>query len=85
MNELDAHLKNIIKNNKLVCINKNIFLTNYEIDILKIFNIPYEQASNYQEILFYIEEELDQNNDAYELEQISSSISERNYYQFTHK
>lgn len=85
MNNLETHLKNIIHNNKLICINKNIFLTNYEIEILKLHNIPYEQASTYQEILLYTEEELEQNNDAYELEQIINSISERNYYQFTNK
>jgi len=85
MNEIETHLKNIIHNNKLVQINKNIFLTNYEIDVLNMYNIKYEIANNYQEILYFIEEELEINNDFLELEQVLSSISERHYYQNTHK
>ena len=82
---LDLELNKTFHNNKLVKINNNVFLTNYEIDILKLYNIEYLQASNYQEILFLIEEELETNSDAYELEQIELSIAERHYYQNTHK
>lgn len=82
---LDLELNKTFHNNKLVKINNNVFLTNYEIGILELYNIEYLQASNYQEILLYIEEELETNNDAYELEQIELSISERHYYQNTHK
>lgn len=85
MNEIETHLKKTIYNNKLVQINKNIFLTNYEIDILNMYNIKYETATNYQEILYFIEEELEANNESSELEQLLTSISERHYYQNTHK
>jgi len=60
-------------------------LTNYEINILEMYKIDYKTCNNYQNILFYIEEELEQNDDAQELEQIILSISERHYYQNTHK
>ncbi len=85
MNEIENHINKTIQNNKLVKINKNIFLTNYEIDILKMYNIKYETASNYQEILYFIENELEQNDNTIELEQILLSISERHYYQNSHK
>ena len=85
MNEIESYLQNTIHKNKLVKINKNIFLTNYEIDILKLYNIEYETANTYQEILFFIEEELELNEDSLELEQILSSINERHYYQNTNK
>jgi len=85
MKELEIHLKNTINNNKLIQINKNIFLSNYEINILKANNIQYEQASTYQEILYFIEDILEIESDNPELEQIILSISERHYYQNTHK
>ena len=85
MNELENHIKETIHNNKLVKINNQIFLTNYEIDILNLYKINYNTCNNYQEILFFIEEELELNNDSNELEQILLSISERNYYQNTNK
>ena len=85
MNELENHIKETIHNNKLVKINNQIFLTNYEIDILNLYKINYNTCNNYQEILFFIEEELELNEDSNELEQILLSISERNYYQNTNK
>ena len=85
MNDVENHLKNTIYNNKLIQVNKNIFLSNYEINILKTNNIQYEKASTYQEILYFIEEVLEIDNDNPELEQILLSISERHYYQNTHK
>lgn len=85
MKELDDIINQSIKDNKLVKINNNIFLTNFEIDILKIYKINYETCKSYQEILFFIEEELELNDNPEDLEQIINSISERNYYQNTHK
>ena len=85
MNEIETHISKTIQNNKLVKINNQIFLTNYEIDILNMHNINYNTCKNYQEILFFIEEELEFTDNVQELEQILLSISERNYYQNTHK
>ena len=85
MNELESIINITINNNKLIKINNNIYLTNYEIDVLKIYKIDYTRCTNYQEILLYIEEELETNADSLDLEQILLSISERHYYQNTHK
>lgn len=85
MNEINNLINQTIKNNKLIKINNNIFLTNFEIDILKTYKINFEICKNYQELLFFIEEELELNDDATDLEQITLTISERNYYQNTHK
>lgn len=74
-----------IKDTKLIKINKDMFLTNFEITILKAHKIQYEVCKNYQELLFFIESVLEQNDDSQDLEQIILSISERNYYQNTHK
>lgn len=85
MNDIENHINKTIQNNKLIKINNNIFLTNYEINILEMYKINYHICNNYQEILFFIEEEIELNDDSQELEQILLSISERNYYQNTHK
>ena len=85
MNAIESLINQNIHDTKLVKINNNLFLTNFEIDILKLYKINYEICKNYQEILFFIEEEIELNDDAIDLEQISLSISERNYYQNTHK
>ena len=85
MNKLESHINETVKKNKLVKINNNIYLTNYEIEILKMHKINYLTCSNYQNILFFLEEELEQTDDTQELEQIILSISERHYYQNTHK
>ncbi len=81
---IESYLNNTIHNNKLQKINKDIYLTNYEISILKTNHINYETCSSYQNIIFLIEEEL-QDTDNDELELVANSISERNYYQNTHK
>ena len=85
MHDIENLINKSIKDTKLVKINKNIYLTNYEIEILKLYNISYERCNNYQEILYYIEEELEYNDSIEDLEQISLTISERNYYQNTKK
>lgn len=85
MNDIETHIYKTINSNKLVKINNNIYLTKYEIEILNKYKINYQISSNYQEILFFIEEELEQTDDSNELESILLSISERHYYQNTNK
>lgn len=85
MNELNKYINNIANKNKLVKINNNVFLTNYEIEVLEMYKINYKTCNSYQNILLFIEDELEQNDESIELEQILLSISERHYYQNTHK
>jgi len=72
--------------NKFKYINKNITLTNREISVLEQYKINYKQCGSLKEILFLIEDvirDLDVIPD--ELDNISSSIAERDYYQNTNK
>ncbi|MBR2678043.1 MAG: hypothetical protein IKE63_01350 [Bacilli bacterium] len=67
-------------------IGKGILLTNKEIEILERYKIPYKKCSSLKEIIFEIENviaELDIVDE--DLEDISTSISERDYYQNTNK
>ena len=63
-----------------------MMLTNHEIDILKKYKIDYLKCNSLKEILFEIEEILnDMDIVDEELDLISSSISERDYYLNTNK
>jgi hypothetical protein len=72
--------------NQLVKVGKELYLTNREIDVLKQFKIPYQNCNNLKEVLFEIEEVIqDMDIVDEELDLISSSIAERDYYQNTNK
>ncbi len=59
-----------------------VMLTNWEISVLEQYHVPYQKCLSLKEILYEIEEVLSQE-DLEELEKVSSSISERDYYQNT--
>ena len=63
-----------------------MMLTNHEIEVLDRYKIPYQKCSNLKEIIFEIEEILDDMDIVDEdLDYISSTIAERDYYQNTNK
>ena len=72
--------------NQLVKVGKDMYLTNREIEVLKQYQIPYQNCNNLKEVLFEIEEVIqDMDIVDEELDLISSSIAERDYYQNTNK
>lgn len=72
--------------NELQTINKNVMLTNHEIDVLKRYKIDYLKCHSLKEIIYEIESILsDMDIVEEDLESISESISERDYYQNTNK
>lgn len=73
--------------NKLQKTSKNLFLTNYEIAVLKKYHIDYENCKTMKDILQRVENiivELDEAEQE-ELDQVQMSIAERDYYQNTNK
>ena len=62
-------------------------LTNGEIAILKKYKIEYEKCQNLKELIFEIEDIISENeyDDIDDLDYISKTISERDYYQNTNK
>ena len=71
---------------KFVTCNNGLMLTNNEISVLKRYNIDYEKCSTLKEIIYLVEDVLNEDiDDADDLEYISSTISERDYYQNTNK
>lgn len=72
--------------NQLQTVGKNLMLTNHEIEVLNRYKIDYLKCHSLKEVLFEVEEILDDMDIAEEdLESISESISERDYYQNTNK
>lgn len=73
------------KANSFVDIGNGLLLTNKEIDILNRYDIDYKSCISLKEILYKIEDVINEEDDILELDMISSSIAERDYYQNTNK
>ena len=89
INDKEYTIENLISDidfnkNKLVKINDNLFLTNYQIEILNRFDINYSQKNSLKEIIYEAEEAYEDTLDE-ELEIILNELSERDYYENTNK
>lgn len=62
-----------------------LLLTNYEIQVLEKYNINYNSVSSLKEIIFLVEDILSDDSTLDDLENISQSIAERDYYMNTNK
>lgn len=77
-NELD------FTSNALKKVNDKLYLTNYQIDVLKRNEINPENYHSLKEIIYLAEEAYEETLDE-ELEIILDQLSERNYYENTNK
>lgn len=62
----------------------NIYLSDFQISVLKRFDIDYAKYNDIKSIIFEIEDILNNDNDP-ELEKVSLELSEFNYYNNTNK
>ena len=62
----------------------NLILTDYQVSILNKYNINYEEFNNLNELIYYLEDYLNQHNNE-ELDNISYELAEYNYYHNTNK
>ena len=82
INSLDFEL------DELKQVKKNIYLNNREMQILKMYDIDFQNCVDMNDLLFKIDNVLNDlydNSDIEDLEWVSSSISDRNYYMNTNK
>jgi hypothetical protein len=79
---IDDIVKKTHEDMKLNRINDNLYLTNKEIEVLERYDINYN--TTIEELMFNLEEILNEN-DYEDLEEVSNSISEFNYYHNTNK
>lgn len=85
---IDELVKNIdFLSGKLVDLGNGLMLTNKEIEVLDRYNINYKSCSNLKEVLNRIEEVFydEDGSDLEELDIVSETIAERDYYQNTNK
>lgn len=73
--------------NKLQQTKQNLFLTNYEIAVLKKYHIDYNNCKTAKEVIQKVESIISELEDfeQEELDQVGMSIAERDYYQNTNK
>ena len=82
--DLDDIVMNTHKNMSMNKINDNLYLSNNQIDILDRYNIEYK-SKNIEELLFELDEILNNENDYEDLEKLSLELAEFNYYYNTKK
>lgn len=85
VNNMDNYIEEISNSISLNSIN-NFLLTNYEIEVLDRYNIDYNNCTSLKDVLFLIDEILNNSTDEMnDLEEISISIGDRDYYQSDRK
>lgn len=82
--KLEENIYKIIEDNKFINVN-GLMLTKKEIDILDKYNINYQKCKSLKEVLYEIEKAIDFFDDIEQLDSISETIAERDYYQNTNK
>lgn len=83
---MDEYIKNLkVDTNFLNDVGNGIMLSKPEEDILSMYNIDYKNCSSVQELIFRIEDYLNEVEEVDELDLISSRLSEYNYYNNTNK
>ena len=69
-----------INDNKLKKIN-SYYLSNYQMNVLDNFNIPYSKCETARELLYYLQDIVDDE----ELDEVAREIEEYAYYHETNK
>ena len=69
---------------ELVQINKNLYLTNYQRQVLEQYHIPYQSCQSGRELLFLLSDIVD-DEEYDELEEVARQIDEFAYYHETDK
>ena len=85
--EIEEYVDTIINDNKLKKVN-NIYLSKRQIDILDKYKIEYKNITNIKELIFNVENYINENfqyEELSDLESLSQELSEFNYYYNTRK
>lgn len=76
---LESVINQTIKQNQLKKRKNNIYLSDYQVDVLNRYNIDYQKCSNINELLFLIESFLNNNtnDDCDDLEVVSQHLADQ--------
>lgn len=86
--ELDINdiTKDIYNDKSMIKMRGNgIYLSDNQIDVLKRYNINYNNYATLSSLIFDIEMILNEESDIEDLEEVSQRLSELNYYNYTNK
>lgn len=75
---------NIVEQNKLVHIKDNLYLTNYQREVLEEYHIHYQNVKSNKDLLFYLSE-IGSDEEYDELENVARELADYSYYHETHK
>ena len=82
--KIEDEIYKTIEENKFNNIN-GLMLTNKEISIIDKYNINYKKCNSLKDLLFKIETVIENAGNCEDLDIISETIAERDYYQNTNK
>lgn len=84
--DIDSLTKDVYNDKSMIKMRGNgIYLSDNQIEVLKRYNINYKKYISLNSLIFEIEEILNEEVDASDLEEVSSRLSELNYYNNTNK
>ena len=84
--DLNKLINNVYDDKNMIKMRGNgIYLSDNQIEVLKRYDIDYKKYSSLNSLIFEIEEILNEEVDASDLEEVSSRLSELNYYNNTNK
>lgn len=84
--DIDSITKDVYNDKSMIKMRGNgIYLSDNQIEVLKRYDIDYKKYISLNSLIFEIEEILNEEVDASDLEEVSSRLSELNYYNNTNK
>lgn len=84
--DIDSLTKDVYNDKSMIKMRSNgIYLSDNQIEVLKRYDIDYKKYISLNSLIFEIEEILNEEVDASDLEEVSSRLSELNYYNNTNK
>ena len=84
--DIDSLTKDVYNDKSMIKMRGNgIYLSDNQIEVLKRYDIDYKKYISLNSLIFEIEERLNEEVDASDLEEVSSRLSELNYYNNTNK
>ena len=84
--DIDSLTKDVYNDKSMIKMRGNgIYLSDNQIEVLKRYGIDYKKYSSLNSLIFEIEEILNYETNARDLEEISLRLSELNYYNNTNK
>lgn len=84
--DINSLTKDVYNDKSMIKMRGNgIYLSDNQIEVLKRYDIDYKKYVSLNSLIFEIEEILNEEVDASDLEEVSSRLSELNYYNNTNK